>query len=481
MSDRAIAMQAGSDHDQFRPEDEQAAFATLYRLSGIEVWERLSYYLLMTLLVLFLTAPVRDGGLGWQAPTALGLYGTLVAAMQALPVLGGAISDRWLGPARALRLGALLMLLGHFTLIGPHAVPWLWEVLDPGFNRADFLAVRSELQFFSDNLPERLIVGSLYAGLALVALGNALFKPNISAIISRLPFDRRAARDAAFSLFHMFINLGGLIAIIVGGWVAARFGYGPAFTLAGFGMLAALALMRLFREDVSGAERAAEKAHSPESNRTDAATDGFKGFAPIALLLGIVILFGVVLFQMLGTLNLYAASRVEASLFGFEFPVVWILSMNPIVMLLIMPPLARRWREGRGPGADLSLIGKAGAGFAFLSLAFASLSVAEALVGSSLVPALVLAGAIALITLAELLIGPSALSTITRIVPARHGALGAGLFFGALGLGGFLSGQIGASAELLGFGAVFTAIAGACALVGTGLLAAQRPAARIGL
>lgn len=440
--------------------DDQAAFAVLYRLSAIEVWERLSYYLLMTLLVLFLTAPVAQGGFGWEAPAALGMYGGLVAAMQVLPVFGGALSDRLLGPARALRIGAVLMLAGHFTLAGPHAVP--------------LLVARGDLA-------DRLSLGTLYAGLALVALGNALFKPNISAIIGRLPFAGNASRDAGFSLFHMFVNIGGLIAIVIGGWVAVRFGYGPAFTLAGFGMVAALVLMRRYRADIEGAIAspcAADEVPSPTLQSQDAA----RGWIlPASMVLIVVTLFGVTLFQMLGTLNLYAASRVEASLLGADFPVMWILSMNPVVMLLVMPPLARRWRAGRGPGANLSLSAKAATGFFFLALAFAGLSLAEGLAGDARVPAIALAATVALMTLAELLVGPSALSSIIRIVPARHGALAVGLFYGALGLGGYLSGQIGASAETLGFGTIFMLIAGACAATCIVLATMQRWAARIGL
>ena len=440
--------------------NDQAAFAVLYRLSAIEVWERLSYYLLMTLLVLFLTARVAQGGFEWEAPAALGLYGGLVAAMQVLPVFGGALSDRLLGPARALRFGAVLMLAGHFTLAGPHAVPLL---VAPG------------------DLADRLGLGTLYAGLALVALGNALFKPNISAIIGRLPFAGNASRDAGFSLFHMFVNIGGLIAIVIGGWVAVRFGYGPAFTIAGFGMVAALVLMRRYRADINGAiasPAAASAAPSP-TLQSQGAAHGW--ILPASLVLIVVTLFGVTLFQMLGTLNLFAASRVEASLLGMDFPVVWILSMNPVVMLLVMPPLARRWRAGRGPGANLSLSAKAAAGFLFLALAFAGLSLAETLAGDARVPAIALADTIALMTLAELLVGPSALSSITRIVPARHGALAVGLFYGALGLGGYLSGQIGASAETLGFDTIFMLIAGACAATCIVLATMQRWAARIGL
>ncbi|WP_121050129.1 hypothetical protein [Sphingosinicella microcystinivorans] len=435
----------------------------------------------MTLLVLALTAPVTGGGFGWSAAAALGLYGGLVAAVQALPVAGGALSDSLLGPARALRIGAILMLLGHMTLAVPHMVPIMWERIDPEFDRSRFLATQIDLQFCDGSLPERLIVGSLYAGLALVALGNALFKPNISAIIGRLGFGSHAARDAGFSLFHMFVNLGGLIAILLGGWVAERFGYGPAFTLAGFGMVAALGLMHVFRaiiaSPVDGIAHPAQTA--PATNRE--APLPAKWILPVSVVLVAVTLFGVTLFQVLGTLNLYAASRVEASLWGVDFPPVWILSANPIVMLLVMPPLAKRWREGRGPGAKAAISGKAAVGFAFLALAFGSLAAAEFLAREAVVPTLVLAAAIALITIAELLVGPSALSAITRIIPANRGALGAGMFYAALGLGGFLSGQIGASAQDVGFLAIFNVIAGCCGAIAAGLFLSRRAAARIGL
>lgn len=460
---------------------EEAAFAALYRLSAIEVWERLSYYLLMTLLVLALTAPVADGGFGWNSAAALGAYGGLVAAMQVLPVAGGALSDRLLGPARALRMGALLMLLGHLTLAIPHMVPIMWARIDPDFDRSHFLTAQISLQFRDGSTPEQLMVGSLYTGLALVALGNALFKPNISAIIGRLPFGTYAARDAGFSLFHMFVNFGGLIAILLGGWVASRFGYGPAFTLAGFGMVAALALMHMFRTIISSAEGTAVYS-TPAGTATDPeARTPAKWVLPVSVILMAVVLFGVTLFQVLGTLNLYAASRVEASLWGVDFPPVWILSANPIVMLLVVPPLAKCWREERGPGAKATLSCKTAAGFGFLALAFSILAAAEFLTKQAVVPALILAAAIAFITIAELLVGPSALSAITRIVPANRGALAAGMFYAALGLGGFLSGLIGASAQEVGFQTIFNVIAGCCVAITAGLLLFRRTAARIGL
>ena len=436
----------------------------------------------MTLLGRFLTAPVSQGGFGWSQPDTLKTYGVIIAAMQVLPVVGGAISDRTIGPEKALRYGAILMLLGHFALVAPHALPFVWERFDPSFDAQVFLDTQARLEIAkASSWVETLIVVSFFGAVTLVALGNALFKPNISAVLGRLPFADRASRDAAFSLFHMFVNIGGLLAIVIGGWVTAQFGYGSAFTLAGFGMLAGLWLLQRYApryiRPVAGGEHTASPER--ETGPHPAEKEGWR--LPCAIILATVVIFGMILFQIMGTLNLYAVERVSSQIFGVAFPVIWILSMNPIVMLIVMPPLAKAWREGRGPGRDWSMSAKACFGFAMMTLAFGLLYAAETQAGEAAVPAIVLASAIVLISLAELFVGPTAMSAITRIVPSRHSALAVGSFYGALGVGGFLSGQIGAGAAEFGYASVFVALAGVCALSAIFYLGARLPMKRVGL
>lgn len=469
------------------PRDSRAdakAYRALYRLSSIEIWERLSYYLLMSLLVIFLATPVPAGGLGWSQREALAFYGILVAAMQILPVLGGFWSDRFFGPARAMRYGAVLMFLGHLALSGPHVLPYAWTILHPGFDPAVYLSTSASFRLASPSTSEPVLeqtmVGSFLGAVALVAIGNALFKPNISAIVGRLPFASEASRHAAFGLFHMFVNLGALLAVVVGGLFAGWLGYGIAFAMAGGGMMVALVLIGLFSAS-SISPYAQARPADVSLQDFEASAGGRSWLIPTMVLCFTMVLFGIVLFQVLGTLNLYAADHVSAEILGISFPVIWILSMNPIVMLIVMPPLARAWREGKGFGSAMPASGKAAFGFALITLAFAILAAAEFGLEGERIPAFVLATAIAGITIAELLVGPATLAAITRKAPRHHGGLAVGCFYGALGIGGFLSGQVGMTAASLGYDRYFLGVASVCGVLGLAYFLLRERFARMGI
>ena len=76
-----------------------------------EMWERFSFYGMKYLLVLFLVQHhlFTDG----EALRILGAYAALVYAM---PLLGGIVSDRYLGQTKAVKLGGILLVLGHCAM-----------------------------------------------------------------------------------------------------------------------------------------------------------------------------------------------------------------------------------------------------------------------------------------------------------------------------------------------------------------------------
>src|SRR5688572_26559143 len=84
-----------------------------------EMWERFSYYGMRALLILFMTAPVATGGLGFDTVQAGAIYGlyTSMVYMACLP--GGWIADRLIGAQRAVLYGGLLIAAGHFSMAVP--------------------------------------------------------------------------------------------------------------------------------------------------------------------------------------------------------------------------------------------------------------------------------------------------------------------------------------------------------------------------
>src|SRR5213593_3424107 len=111
-----------------------------------EMWERMSYYGMRALLVLFMTDQIARGGMGLTEKTANAIYGLYTAAVYLAALPGG-----W--------IGGLLIAAGHFTLGVPS-------------------------------------IRTFFLGLMLVALGTGLLKPNISALVGRLYPEGGARRDS---------------------------------------------------------------------------------------------------------------------------------------------------------------------------------------------------------------------------------------------------------------------------------------------
>lgn len=172
----------------------------LFVLFFTEMWERFSYYGMRAIFVLFLTAPFVDGGWEWSNERALGLLGIYTTSVYLTPIIGGWIADKLLGYQKAVAFGALAMTLGHASL-----------------------AFETEFMF--------------YVGVGLLILGNGLFKPNITSIISGLYDKYPERKDGAFTIFYMGVNSGGFLGVLLCGFLASNLSYSWGFGLAGIFML----------------------------------------------------------------------------------------------------------------------------------------------------------------------------------------------------------------------------------------------------
>ncbi len=178
----------------------------LFVLFFTEMWERFSYYGMRALLVLFLVASLMEEGWGWERSDALFLYAWYTGLVYITPIIGGFIADKYLGYRKAVVIGALLMTLGHASMA---------------------------LETFSDPF--------FFMGLALLIIGNGLFKPNISSIVGQLYKNQGKEKDAGYTIFYMGINAGAFLGILLCGYIGEKIGWHYGFGLAGifmfFGML----------------------------------------------------------------------------------------------------------------------------------------------------------------------------------------------------------------------------------------------------
>ena len=80
------------------------------------MWERFSYYGLRGLLTLYLTTALVSGGLGFSPAWALSIYGFYTGACYFTPMIGGYLTDRFLGRRKAITIGGITMAIGNLTL-----------------------------------------------------------------------------------------------------------------------------------------------------------------------------------------------------------------------------------------------------------------------------------------------------------------------------------------------------------------------------
>ena len=451
--------------------------AGLTTLAMMEMWERFSFYGMVSILVLYLIAPPDGGsppgpGFGFSNADAAALFGCYSALIFATPLVGGWIGDRLLGPRRTLVIGAVVIASGHFVLLIPGA-GWFW------------------------------------AGLLFVAMGTGLLKPNISAVLADLYSEGDPRRDGGFSLFYMGINVGAFFAPIICGYLAMQVSWRLAFSVAGFGMLLGLVQYAWGRRRLGTAGLAVPKPANAEQRQrilllaisavaaiallfwAVISALGFAasvvtglvtflvivvsiaafsrlltrpGFTPKekANLRGFLVLFivSVIYFvlssQAGSTINEFTQEWIRRTVGTFEMPSSWLLSLNPVLVVMFAPLFALMWTRlaQRAPSTPLKLaLSLIGVGLSFLIIAVPGFAADR---GQSSALVWVLATFLVL-TWAELLIIPIALSTTTKLAPPGLAAQLLGLWYLAAAVGGAVGGQAARLEEPLGMGWYFLA------------------------
>jgi proton-dependent oligopeptide transporter, POT family len=379
-----------------------------------EMWERFSYYGMRAFLILYMVAPATAGGLGFADARAASIYGTYTGSAWAAAILGGLVADRLLGQYRTVLLGGIIIAAGHFTLAF-HALPLF------------------------------------YTGLALIALGTGLLKPNVSTLVGSLYPRCDTRRDAGFSIFYMGINLGAFFGPIIAGYLAQRVNWHIGFACAGVGMTLGLVQYVLGRRRLqAGIARLGQK---PDRATADTAaaretTQTSGGFTPAEMKrIGAIVIFflAAVLFwgayeQAGSTLNLFADRYTRLETFGFSFPSSWFQSVQPIFVIILAPIFGWLWMR-LGP-REPSVPAKFALGLLFMSLSFLVLVPAGAIASGEgiRVSPWWLVASYFVSELGELCISPVGLSAVTKLAPLRIVGLMMGVWFLSNAFGNKLAG-----------------------------------------
>jgi POT family proton-dependent oligopeptide transporter len=155
----------------------------LYLLFATEMWERFNFYGMRAILSTFLVS-----ALAYKESDSALIYGGFLGLCYLTPMLGGFVSDRFLGNRNCIQLGGLTMAIGQMLL---------------------FVSA----SMYATNLHTAQTVN--WIALGVIILGNGFFKPNISSMVGQLYPKSDNRLDSAFTIFYMGINLGAFLGNLI--------------------------------------------------------------------------------------------------------------------------------------------------------------------------------------------------------------------------------------------------------------------------
>jgi len=435
----------------------------LQTLFFTEMWERMSYYGMRGLLVLYLTLSMQDGGIGIEdAAIATAIYGLYAGFVYLMGLPGGWMADRLIGGQKAIWYGGIVIMCGHISL-----------------------AVPSTETFF--------------LGLVLLVLGTGMLKPNITAAVGQLYKKGDARVEAGYALYYMGINIGSLIGYTVCGYLYQDEAFGPhwAFGAAAIGMFFGLVQFKVTRNTLQGVGEAPIAPLSASGEKK--AWVGVWTFLAVVAALFVAAITGTitldprpiaeasaVIFTLLfvayfskvfffgqldgdekrkmlalllvcigsacfwagfeqagSSLNLFANEIVDRTVGDFTIPTAWFQNANPFFIIVLSPFMAALWIKLGQRMVSPAFGIKAAVGILIMASGFIVMYFAAQLAAEQLpVAPYWLVATYFLHTVGELCISPVALAAVSKLSPKRFAGQMMGVFVLTYSIGNIIAGLI---------------------------------------
>jgi len=367
----------------------------------MEFLERGSYYGVMSVLSVFLILGYESGGLGFSKEQAGAILGTIPPLLYFLPIISGAIAERY-GYRKVLTFAFVCMILGY-SLTG--------------------MSSRYMLVFLS---------------LVIMALGAGFFKPVISGTIARTTNESNSG--LGFGIFYWSINLGAFLFPLILVPILKSYSYSYIFYMAAInGVILLIINIFLYKEPIR------EKS-------TKSLTKVFKDMILVIkdwrfiLMIFLYSAFWILYFQMFGTVLWYVRDYVDMTALNnsvnsflglfldspsWKFDVEHVTVINAGVIIVLQLFVSNIVKKSPALPTMITGIGLGTIGMSIL--AFSSS------------PWIFITG-IVVFTLGEMTTHPKFISYIGLIAPADKKALylGYSFLYGVIGssIGGFLGSSL---------------------------------------
>ncbi|MCB9220020.1 MAG: peptide MFS transporter [Ignavibacteriales bacterium] len=298
-----------------------------------EMWERFGFYTMLAIFVYYL-----QENFGWDQATVTNIYGIFLAGVYFTPILGGWIADNVLGYGKTIVLGAIVMGVGYALMATPTDEPYL-----------------------------------LYAALAIVAIGNGLFKANISVLVGNLyGHSQVSMKDAGFNIFYMGINIGAFYAPFAAAGIKNFFmehfgttlaqGYNAGFGIAAVGMVFSLIIFLSFRKHYKDADYQSKNATNTEKDVVLTKEQEKERIIALLTIFGIVIFFWMAFHQNGAALSLFARDYTHPVVGKFTFLLFDVIGLHAILFVIFGLTAALKSSNAirtKGIGGIIATIGAA--------------------------------------------------------------------------------------------------------------------------
>ena len=444
MSELTVKTTTGAVGDNRHP-------PALYYVSVFELAERFSYFGMLSILIFYLYFPLDEGGLGLSTALASSLVGAYGGSIYFASILGGWLSDRVLGSARTLLLGAVLVLCGHLVLS-----------LSPGLSGA-------------------------VVGMVLIALGSGCTKPTTATIVGTLYSADSIQRVSGFTIFYLGINVGALTGGLATAFLNDMFGFHVGFAVAAAGMVIGLALYYPAQKRLPVETRKAPNPASTQSvTRVAVVALGAVLVLTVAFVTGILELsdsakmvlalssvaaltyfigvgrsskidererantvrylwiFGATVvqialwMQLYGAFSVFVEQDVDRRIFGYDLPPASAVAGGALFAIVFTPVVTKVWRSmGERQPTTASKYAFAAL---LLGLSFAFIGSSAAV--SYTMPILIVLLVVGVFYLADVIAQPAGLSYVTSAAPRAFGAQMTSVHLLAYAIGASLSGLV---------------------------------------
>ena len=278
----------------------------LFVLFFTEMWERFGFYTMLAIFVYYM-----QENFGWDATQATNVYGLFLAGVYITPLVGGWIADNLLGYGKTITVGAIVMGCGYALMAIPTNTPT-----------------------------------TLYIALTVVAIGNGLFKANISVLVGNLySHSSGSLKDAGYNIFYMGINIGAFYAPFAASGIKQYFvdnfgvslanGYNAAFGVAAVGMIFSLLIFQIFKSKYKDADYQAKNTVKEDKDLKLSKGQERERIFALLTIFAIVIFFWMAFHQNGAALSLFARDYTDIAVGKFTYVLFDVIGLHALLAVLL--------------------------------------------------------------------------------------------------------------------------------------------------